>query len=390
MIEVVKLNSLARSLGALTVIMLLATAASRASAQEEGEPVVIDEVIAQVNNEVITLSMLKREMKEAIETLKQQGKSEADATREINAMQPKIIATLINEQLLLQKGKEMNLSNDVEAEVNRRLLEIGKEQNIKTVEELEKAMRDSGLDPSSIRQTMRNEIMKQMVLGQEVDRKIFFSLTSDEVKKYFDTHRDKFRKPESIELSEIFLNIAGKPEAEVRAKAAQLVAQARSGADFGALAAANSEREENGERIAVKTRGKIGRVEFPSITNETVAAALKNLKKGEVTDPIRITDPVRKTDAYQIFRVDDRTPAGEPVFNENQVREVMTMERSPKEREQYLQKLRDEAYIKVADNYRAAVEPLLNSKPAKTAANSAPAAPPNKNAEKKGENNKRP
>src|SRR2546427_1638478 len=84
---------------------------------QEGEPVVVDEVIAQVNDGVITLSMLKREMKERIEALKQNGVSERQATDEVTKGQAELIATLINEQILLQKGKELDLTDDVEAEV---------------------------------------------------------------------------------------------------------------------------------------------------------------------------------------------------------------------------------------------------------------------------------
>ena len=47
---------------------------------QEGELQVVDEVIAQINDDVITLSMLKRETKERIEALKQSGMSEQQAT----------------------------------------------------------------------------------------------------------------------------------------------------------------------------------------------------------------------------------------------------------------------------------------------------------------------
>ena len=46
-------------------------------------------------------------------------------------------------------------------------------------------MRESGVDPVATRQTLRTEMMKQSVIQQEVDRKIFFGLTMDELKKYF-------------------------------------------------------------------------------------------------------------------------------------------------------------------------------------------------------------
>ncbi len=330
---------------------------------QEGELQVVDEVIAQVNDDVITLSMLRRESKERIEALKQQGMTEQQAADEVNKRQAELIATLVNEQLLMQRGKELDLSSDVEAEVNKRMLEVAKDQGINSVEKLDAAMRASGIDPVATRQTMRVEMMKQAVIQQEVDRKIFFGLTIDELKKYFQAHQDKFRKPESVSLSEIFLSSAGKNEAEVKAKALQLVAQLRAGADFGAVAVANSEREANGVRVAQQTKGKVGAFEMPSLRDD-IAGAVKDVKVGGISEPLR------SNDGYQIFRVDERTVAATTVaFNENQVREAITMERTSKQREDYLQNLRNEAYIKISENYRQSVAPLLKLDPAKMADN---------------------
>src|SRR2546428_5491713 len=120
---------------------------SGANAQE-GEPVVVDEVIAQVNDGVVTLSQLKREMKERVDTLKQNGMSEAEANAEVEKHRPELIATLINEQLLLQKGKDLDLTERVEAEVNRRMLDVAKENHITSIEKLDDEMRKTGLDPA--------------------------------------------------------------------------------------------------------------------------------------------------------------------------------------------------------------------------------------------------
>src|SRR5215813_2930208 len=208
---------------------------------QEGEPVVVDEVIAQVNDGIVTLAQLKREMKERVETLKQNGMSDQQAQVEVEKHKAELIATLINEELLLQKGKELDLSERVEAQVNKRMLEVAQENKIPSIEKLEEAMRQSGVDPVATRQTMRTEMMKQAVLESEVDSKLFYGLGTDELCKYFDAHKDKFLKPESVDLSEIFLTLAGKNEAEVKARATQLVTQIRGGADFGTLAAAYSE-----------------------------------------------------------------------------------------------------------------------------------------------------
>ena len=331
-------------------LLVMAAPAVRA---QEGELTVVDEVIAQVNDDVITLSMLKRESRERVETLKQNGISEQKALEEVKNRQAELIATLVNERLLLQKGKELELSNDVEAEVNRRMLEVAKEQGITTIEKLDQAMKESGMDPVQTRQTLRNEIMKQAVMQQEVDRRIYFSSSPDELKKYFEAHKDKFLKPESVVISEIYLMFAGKNEADVKAKAQELVTQLRAGADFGSVAATNSERELNGVRIAPQNRGKVGRFETPQL-REDIAVAIKNVKVGG------ISEPVRTVDGFQIFRVDERTAASTTAtFNEDQVRQAITAERAPKERDAYLQTLRNDAYVNIAKDYQEAVLPLL-------------------------------
>ena len=129
----------------LTGAFLVSASIARA---QEGEPTVVDEVIAQVNDGVVTLSQLKSEIKERVETLKQNGMSDQQAQAEVEKHKAELIATLINEQLLIQKAKELELADKVEAEVNKRMLEVAKENKIPSIEKLEEAMRQSGVDPS--------------------------------------------------------------------------------------------------------------------------------------------------------------------------------------------------------------------------------------------------
>jgi peptidyl-prolyl cis-trans isomerase SurA len=365
---------------ALAIAFFIVAAGFTSAQAQDGEPVVVDEVIAQVNNDVIMLSALKREMAEAADALsKQQGKPLAETTTEVAKRRPELIATLINEQLLLQKGKELDLANEIEAEVNRRMLQVAKEQNIKTIQELDEALRRSGMVPESIRQTMRIEIMKNAVMQREVDGKLYFGWTDAELRKYFNEHPGKFQKPESVVLSEIFLSLAGKNPAEVEARAAQLIAQARGGADFGALAAANSDRTENGTRVAIESKGKVGTFEVPNL-REDIAKAIKDVKAGGTSEVVR-TD-----EGLQIIHVDERTPGSTAsTFSENAVREALTMENAGKERDTYLQKLRDDAYIKVADDYAGGVLPLLKINTPTTASTS-DTAPANGKDKKKGKN----
>jgi len=334
-------------------LLIAATSVFSTAIAQEGEPVVVDEVIAQVNDGIVTLSQLKREMRERAEQLKNNGMSEQQAAAEIEKRKAELIATLINEQLLLQKGKELDFTQRVEDEVNKRMLAVAKENNITSMDKLCQAMADAGMRCEDTRQTMRIEIMKQAVLESEVDSKLFYGFTTDEVHKYFEAHKDKFLKPETVELSEIFLGLAGKQEAEVKARATQLVTQIRGGADFCTLAAAYSERTvANNQKPC-----KVGLFQVPDL-NPDIVGAIKNVKVGGVSDPLK-SEP-----GYQILKVDARTAGSNAAtFNENAVRSAMTDERLQKAREDYLQSLRNDGYVNIAATYKDAVQPLLKIVP---------------------------
>jgi len=347
----VLLKNITARLGlAFAALLLAAFAASPARAQEEAPPTVLDEPVAQVDNYVIMLSQLKRENSDFRETLvKQRGMSPEQADAEVQKRQPEIILNLINEALLVQKGKDIpRLPEDVEAEVNREVMRVAKDSNIPTIELLEEEMRKQGLLLSDVKETIRRQFMRQAVLQREVDAKVYYGLTNKELKEYYDAHRDRFV---SVTLSEIFLSLAGRSEDEVRAKAADLAKRARSGVSFEELVEKNSEHEPTR-----KTKGVLadpdGKARWFIISDlaKEVGAAVKDLKAGAVSDPVK-TD-----EGYMILKVNERDDS----FKENFVRGALTQERGEAERDKYLRTLRNEAYIKPADSFKETIQPILD------------------------------
>jgi len=336
-------------LGLAALALALAWAAP-ARAQEEGVPVVLDEPIVQVNNDVIMLSHLKRETEGFREVLiKQRGMTERQADEEIEKRKSEIVVSLLNEALLVQKGKDTpGMNEEVEADVNREVLRVARQYNLRTIEELEEAMRKDGQKLSDVRDTLRKHYMRNAVLQNEVDRKIYFGITDAEAKKYHAENRTKFQ---SVTLSEIFLSLAGRDEAQVLAKAKQLAADARAGKDFGELALKNSERPnvEKTKGLLADETGK-PRGFLVAELSGPIQTSTKDLPAGGITDPIKIDE------GYLILRVNERDDA----FNDRQVRAIITQERSEKERDNYLRTLRQEAYIKPAKNYEAIIQPVLD------------------------------
>jgi hypothetical protein len=340
---------------ALLLVTVLFFSAFSATAQEN-QSVVVDEVIAQVNEGVITLSRVKREMKVAADALVQEGKTPEVAKATVESKKAELIMSLIQEELVLQKGKELNIDAEVEAQVNQRFAQIMKEQNIKTIAELHEAMKKVNVNPDEVRDNMRKQFTKDMVMQNEVDRKVYYGWSNKEIKDYYEKNKEKFTKPETVTLSEIFLGFAGRDEKAVRAKADQLIASIRGGADFVKLAVENSETPGTAE-----TKGLVGSFSVKELTDK-IAATVKTVKEGDV-------GKLETEEGIEIIRVDKRINASnESVFNENNVRSAMTYEVLPQKRKEYMSTLRKESYVKISEGYKALLAPLMTVEETKAVA----------------------
>ncbi|MBK8302063.1 MAG: peptidyl-prolyl cis-trans isomerase [Chloracidobacterium sp.] len=338
-----------RSIGHIFIFALIFGAVSVTAFAQETQTRVVDEVVAQVNDGVITLSRIKREMKDIVDAEVQQGKKREDVQKMVDEKQGELIANLINEELLIQKAKEMGLDSDIESSVNQRMADIMKQYNLKTVEALYAEMEKSGVSPQEMKESWRKQATRDMVLQREVEGKIFWGFSGKELKDYYDSHKEKFTKPETISISELFLGFAGRDETAVREKAKQLLAQLKAGGDWAKIV------KENGDTgVVTQGTGKAEKLKVKELV-EILAKPLKGVKVGECTEPF---------DAEQlgvvILRVDDRESASnESFFDENSVRSALAGEKLPAERVKFFSKLRADAYIKISETYRPIVSPIL-------------------------------
>lgn len=335
------------NLGILCAALLLL--ANVALFAQESEMKVVDEVVAVVNEDVITLSSVRRESKQIVDAGVMDGKTREAAQKEVDEKQGELIANLINQELLEQKAAELGLDKEADAAVNRRFVQIMQQYGLKTTDELYEEMRKQGVDPATIRENWKSQEIKNLVISQEVQGKIYWGLTEKELKEYFDTHKDKFVPPEKISISEIFLGFAGRDQDAVRARAAELVKELRGGADFEKILMENSDRPDKAE-----TKGKVDEIELDK-ADQQLQDAMKGLKAGDYADPYEVKDV-----GMSIIRVDSRTAAGTAgEYNENAVRLAIMNERFPDALKKYMAELRGDSYIKINENYRASVAPVL-------------------------------
>lgn len=331
------------------LFLVLAAFSAVTTYSQETELRVVDEVIAQVNDSVITLSKVNREAKAIVDSYVKEGKTPEEAQRMVDEKRGELIANMINEQLLLDKGKELGLEKDVDAAVNERFLQIMKQYNLKDMDALHAEMERQGADPRDLRDAWARQSMREMVIQTEVQQKEFWKPSGKEVREYFDKHQSKFVKPETMSFSEIFLSFAGRDEAAVREKAKQLLAQLRGGADFLKVAMENSDRPD-----VATTKGKVEALSVKDL-HPKVAEAFKGVKVGGYGEPVELD-----TTGVSIVRLDERTAAGtDAQYNEREVRLAMLQERASAVQKEYMANLRSESVIRIGENYRPLVSPIL-------------------------------
>src|SRR5215813_1914610 len=327
------------SAGIVVLLGLMAPVASRAQ-----EPELVSEIVAQVNNDIITRADYLQALRDFKEELARQmtGKSQVEIEQEYAKLKPTVLNLMIEDLLLEQKAKELNI--DVEADVNQQMAAIAKEQGAKDVLEFEAELKKQGIDPEGARASLRKRMQHDAVIQSEVLRPIYQNIPEQDKRKFYDSHKDAFVVPGEVVISEIFLPLEGQTATDVEQRAKRLVAELRAGGNF----ADAVQKYSPPNRASRAQNGKIGTFK-PDEVRPEVKAAISALKPGEFTDPIRLQD------GYQIVRLDDRKPETMRKYEEQEVAaaiaRALTMERAQDAQKKYVERLKHEAYIFIKAEY---------------------------------------
>jgi peptidyl-prolyl cis-trans isomerase SurA len=303
--------------------------------------VVIEEVIARVNNEVITRSDLERARGEMQQEAQQdcpkctpQEINERVATEDKN-----VLRDLIDNSLLVQHGKDLGVN--VEADVVKRLDEIRIQNNIASMEELETQIDKSGVSFEDFKNNIRNQLLQQEVIRHEVGSKII--LDHAQLQKYYDEHKSEFVRPELVTLREIFVSTEGKQESEMpalRKKADDLLQRVKNGEDFGELAKHFSDGS------TAKQGGDLGRFEHGQLAPniEQAVFALQRLQ---------MTDVIPTKTGFLILQVGEHYAAGQQPEDkvENEITDRLYNEQLRPALRAYLEMLREDSYVSVKPGY---------------------------------------
>ena len=354
------------------VLIALACLPALAAAQ------VVEEIITRVNNQIITRTEFERSKDQLRDEVKQQDPANADklyADREKD-----ILRDLVDQQLLLDKGKDLSINGDTD--LIKSLDQMRKDMKLASLEDLEKEATKQGISWEDFKQNRRNQIITQKVIGEEVGGHL--SMSKEEEQKFYDEHKSEMEQPEYIRLAEILVapkGVAPKTDAPKTtsptaaapsgdsiapgATPAQPTADeaAKQALDAAALSAAEAKANDLLKQIHDGATFEDVAKKYSDGPSAADGGALGMFKRGQLAKELEdrtfamkagdVTDVIRTKQGYVILKVIDHQMAGVPPMKDAlpKIQDALYYQKLQPALRAFLTKLREDAYIKYAEGY---------------------------------------
>lgn len=274
--------------------------------QAVAEEVLLDKIVAVINDEIVMASELEGRTSEIYSQLQQKGTE--IPSRETFVSQ--VLERLILERIQLLKGRRVGIRFS-DAEVNEALENMAKRQNMTLSELVEKA-HNSGTKLSALRQRVRNEMIIGRVQEGSMNRRI--TITEQAIDNFLNSEEGRSWSSPDVNLGHILLPLSsGAPKDEVtkvQEKVLDLYNKAKDGADFKSLAIAHSSGQ---NALSGGDLGWRKTTQLPTL----FISALDDLSPGQISEPIR------SNAGYHLLKLYERRGGGGQLIDQHFVRHIL-------------------------------------------------------------------
>lgn len=334
--------TLALTLILTPVVLTLLAALLPPSVLAQAKPAADPDIVARVNNDVITLSDYQKAEQQLRDEVAHdcQGCPQDRIDALFKEQQKDLLRGMIDQSLMVQRAKDMGIS--VESDLAKRLDEVRQQNGLAALDDLKKGVEASGLTWEDYKTTIRNGLLQKELVRREVGSHV--DISSDEVKQYYEAHPQEFTLPERVVLSEISLSTEGKSTEEfaaVRSKAEGLRSSVLNGDDFNQVARLYSQGS------TAKEGGGLGTFKRGELSPQLEGAVFQ-MSKGQISDVIQTRT------GFEILKVEDHLQAElQPMDKvEPDIRNTIHAQKMQPLMRDYLAELREQSYIIVKPGYR--------------------------------------
>jgi peptidyl-prolyl cis-trans isomerase SurA len=234
----------------------------------------VDRIVASVDGDPITMREVKDFASQHGQPIETDDFASSDTAKTA-------VKALIGEKLLDQEVKKYDDKVD-DAQVDKYIAQLRMDKHLSEAE-FRQQLQASGMSYDDLRKRARMDVEKAMMIEQEVRAKI--DVPDADIKTFYDAHKEDFTiAKERLKLAQILISLPANPTpAQVSAaqkKTEMVRARAAKGDDFGDLARVYSDDDS-------KTNGGELGWFVPTDINDQILAAVKPLKPGEISAPVR-------------------------------------------------------------------------------------------------------
>jgi parvulin-like peptidyl-prolyl isomerase len=292
---------------------------------------VIEEIVAIVNDDIITLSQFKAEHEDYYQSLRAQYKGD-EFNKRYAALKENLLDQMITDLLLYQEAAKMEI--DADEQLRLWLEDLKKENNINSDAELIQVLQQQGVDFEKWKDKVKLNIMKDAVIVTEVRRNIV--IDDSEIVNYYKLHPEEFTELPEYKLRAIYLSAEGGNEEEVEAKKREINEKIRSGEELSALAGTYSEGPEK------EKQGELGSFKKGELEKD-LEQAVEKLKVGEMTPWLRVRT------GWFLLKLEERKESRLQPFEEVRmgIEGKFFNEKSQEKLDEYLKKLKEKSHIKI-------------------------------------------
>ena len=317
----------------LSFLLLLST-----PLRGQEEPVVLDEIVAKVNEEIITLNDVEGELS-VLKAGLQRIEDQEDRAKRFEVEKRATLRGMIESRLMMQKAEEMGIGANADVEVSAYLDYMRKEAGIPNMEVFDQVLRRQGSSLKDLRRISRQKYIAETLIYQLVYSRL--TVMTPEIEEFYNENLERFTEPAEVELAEILFLTEGKDKATVRSKAEKILSQLKVGRPFEELA------KESSEGPSASKGGAIGTFKRGSMS-EAMEAVAFSLKAGA------FSEIVEAEYGYQIIKILSLKPARKKALEEvrGEIQNEVHHKKGQPQVQKFLEELRRESYIYVAPEYR--------------------------------------
>jgi len=289
-----------------------------------GSAMVVDRIVAEVNDEVITMSELQRDSRsiEAQEGISPKGKEDKDLERQM-------LESLIDRKLAKAEAKRRGIKIE-DKEVDAALENFKKRNHLPDEESLNKALAKAGLTLSELKQNIADQLTQDRLLVMAVGLKAMVS--EAQVRQVYD---EKYKEGGAqLHLCTIKIGMpADATEAqkeEIKRQAETVIKEVKDGATFPEVAKKYS-----------LTETDIGFVSVNDL-DPKVSEFLGRLSPKEVA-------PVMTPQGIQLIQLVERRSGQAQSYEEvaPEIRRILTQKEMEKQFSVWVKTLRENAHVKI-------------------------------------------